>query len=295
MWVFRFLALVWIGLPSVAFAWHDTGHMVVAEIAYRRLKPEVKDAVDALLQIGGEEKNRGFVMSACWADDVKSDRDRTWHYFDRFFRADGKPSANYSDEENAIFAVLRSILLLKDTRGAEPARANALRYLIHIVGDMHQPLHCVARETSALPGGDRGGNDFRIQPPLGLEPQPRNLHFLWDMGAGAFGSVQRPLTEDGRSQIKALADQAERLYPPVGRSREIAKLDPDDWAREGLELAKTRVYNIVEGGVPGDAYLQSCRTLSMQRVALAGYRLAELLNRVMPTGPESKAQLSARR
>ncbi len=261
-----------------SFAWHDTGHMVVAEIAYRHLQPWARAMADSLLNVGGDAKTRSFVTASCWADDYKSQRDGPWHYINIHFRTDGKPATMKPLAENVVWAIRRHTEILRDRNALALDRANALRYLIHFVGDIHQPMHCVARDTEQFPEGDRGGNDFRVVSPEHLDPKPRNLHFLWDMGGGLFRSVKRPLDAQGAATLSRLADQAMRAHPRSDFAKELAVTDPEAWAADGHDLAVRIAYDMRENSVPNERYLKRCRELSLERVALAGYRLAVLLN-----------------
>jgi hypothetical protein len=275
------VALAWAAsFPAVA--WHDTGHMVVAELAHRALHPKAREAVDRLSLVGATPATTGFVMGSCWADDVKNPKDAPWHYINLHFRDDKKKPANQPAKENVVWAIRKMIAILEDPSTAEMDRADALRYLTHLVGDIHSPMHCVARDSAAFPKGDRGGNDFALTPPEGLKPAPRNLHFLWDMGGGVFKQISRPLTPGGRGKVLDLADAISRLHPPSRLKKQLRELNPQKWAEEGFALAKTKAYKIKEGSAPDAAYLKVCRESSMERVALAGYRLAAVLNRVWP-------------
>ena len=267
-------------LATTAFAnaWNATGHMVIAAIAQADLKPDVRTEVDRLLKIDAERPGSDdFVSVASWADEIRNDRKETgpWHYKDFFFRTDGKPVLNKPDPINAVTEVEDFTKILQDRSKPDAQRAEALRFLIHIVGDLHQPLHATARETDALPKGDRGGNSFLILPPAGQERGPKNLHSLWDGGAGLLQSYPREIGRD-----VAIA-QARALVATVPRSSlpNEAETNPDKWAEESFAAAKAQVYATPEGAVPSADYIERSRTLVARRLALAGYRLADLLNR----------------
>ncbi len=152
------LLLTLIALAGSASAWIDTGHMVVASIAYRNLTPKVRQRAEELLKFVADEKSNTFITASCWADDHKNNADREWHYIDLHFRADGTPTANRKPPtENVVWAIEKFSRVLADKRAKPEERGIALRYLLHFVGDIHQPLHCVARDTDLFPNGDRGG------------------------------------------------------------------------------------------------------------------------------------------
>lgn len=116
--------------------------------------------------------------------------------------------------------------------------------------------------------------------PRGWNPAPRTLHFLWDLGGGLFGQIERPLKADGLERVTALADELERLESPEG-SREVHDLKPMSWVREGYEISRDVVYNLPEGSIPGPVYLALSQSVCARRVTLAGHRLAGLLNRLL--------------
>ncbi|MBI5706377.1 MAG: S1/P1 nuclease [Armatimonadetes bacterium] len=267
--------------PASLLAWHDGGHMTVAEIAWRKMTPAARLVAQRLVQTGADERTNTFATAACWADDHKTPKDGPWHYRDTFFRADGKKTDLKPDEENAVWALEKFTKMLGDKRASDGDRAQALRFVLHIVGDLHQPLHCVARVTEENPKGDRGGNDFRVLAPENMEPRPRNLHFYWDMAGGLFTKVERPMSAEGQTVIAKWADGAEAIYP-LDKHRSAARdLNYDRWTEEGLALCKKQVYDLVPGTVPSPEYQAACQKTAKERIALAGYRLANLLNRLL--------------
>jgi hypothetical protein len=259
--------------------------MLVATIAQTELKPRARAECDRLLAIGGDARNADFVTTSPWADDIRGQRRETgpWHYIDYYFRSDNKPAINKPDAENVVWAIQKFSAILKDRAKPDAERSEALRFLIHFVGDIHQPLHATSRETDDRPKGDQGGNAFRIVAPAafsGMSRPPRNLHAFWDFGGGLFHGEPRPLSADSRARIDALASSLVKQYPQ--RSLRAARdLNPEHWAQESFELAKTVVYNLQENTTPTDAYVKQAQAVSGQRITLAGYRLARLLNELL--------------
>jgi hypothetical protein len=263
-------------------AWTDTGHMLVAAIAEDNLKPDVKKEVSLLFVGDMDAKTNNFITAACWADDTKSEKKTgAWHYINLHFRTDGKSTSNKPEAENAVWAINQLSKVLADGNETKAKRLEALKYIIHFVGDLHQPLHCVARDTDADPKGDRGGNAFKITPPDGMQPSPNNLHFLWDLGGGLFPRIARPMFSS--STIATFVDLKTRItmQNPMKSFPQVSVLDPMTWANEGLELAKSTVYKLDENTVPSSEYFKTCQKVSAQQVALGGYRLAALLNKLL--------------
>ncbi len=270
-----------LSLVAMASAWIDTGHMVIAKIAEGRLAPNTAKRVQALSQIDVDDKTRGFVQCSCWADDFKSNEDRHWHYTNIHFRMDGKPTSNKPLDENVLWAIQKFTKDLGNARLPQRDRAKALRYLVHFVGDAHNPLHTMARDSDRFPNGDRGGNSFKITPidDWGASRPLDNLHVVWDFGLGEFPAIDRPLTRNGELSIERISNSITRQHPY--RSLPNAKIqNPEAWIQEGFAL-RSFVYSARENQRLSESYIREGRAISRRVAALAGYRLADLLNRVL--------------
>lgn len=295
---------------SSALAWHDTGHMIVAQVAYLRLSPLAKAKVDTLFAPPQGSKRpliylcAGYytadtcekiydpVTIAVWMDDFRGDSLNStydnWHYVDYPF-FDGVPENSKAgpESDNALARInwaISSLRELENEKREEPTKvkreAELTAFLYHLVGDVHQPLHATARVTAAHPEGDAGGNLFKIVMPP--ETRVANLHTFWDAAGGAFGfqSPKRPLDQAGKDRIRTLAEAVMKDYPADSMS-ESANLDPHDWVMESFDLARTVTYkNITEGATPSQSYTEATQKLARKRLALAGYRLAGVLNKL---------------
>ncbi len=262
-----------------ALAWHDTGHMVIAAIAYKRLTPRVKATVDALLQ-GGDPRSSDFVSAACWADDTKNRTTARWHYIDLYFRSDGVATDLKAEPENVVWAINKFSAQLARKASGKAGRSTALRYLIHFVGDIHQPLHTASFVSIDHPTGDRGGNAFKIKPPHEMPSRPRNLHSLWDSGGGLFSHIGRPLDSDAHREINTIATQLGDRYQSVAATA-ARELRPGIWALEGERICESNVYQLEENTVISNGYLETVQDVSSKRATIAGYRLAALLNKIL--------------
>lgn len=305
------LCAVVVSAQSSALAWHDTGHMIVAQVAYLRLTPAAKAKVDMLF--APPQGNRRplvylcagyYTASTCekiydpitiavWMDDFRGDSINDsygiWHYVDYPF-FDGVPENNLAGPEpdNALARInwamssLREEIAHEKTEDAGRLKREAefTGFLYHLVGDVHQPLHATARVTAAHPDGDAGGNLFKLSMPQ--ETRVTNLHTFWDAVGGAFGydSPKRPLDQAGKDRIRTLAEAVMKDYPAESMP-EAANLDPHDWVMESYKLARDVTYkNITEGGTPSQGYTEETQKLARKRLALAGYRLAGVLNKL---------------
>jgi hypothetical protein len=275
-----------LAFASSSFAWIDTGHMVIAAIAEGRLNKTAWDECDRLLKIGGTPETKGFIAASVWADDTKTKENGPWHYIDFPYRTDGKPTQTKPGDENAAWAINHFSDILKDKTKPDADRADALRYLIHIVGDIHQPMHAISRESDEHPTGDRGGNDFPIKTGdlfASMERPPTNLHFLWDMGVGEFmpGIEKRPLGPDGEGRIRIMGQNLTVKFPVALFKDQVNDLDPMVWAKESFNSATQMAYKVRTGGEIDLSYAGPAKTIAGARAALAGYRLAALLNKLV--------------
>lgn len=278
LFFFAFLFLVSV-FPLNSYSWNAMGHMVIANIAYQQLKPEVRDKVDKLVgNLNTEYPDMSsFLHLAYWPDAIRSQRIETfthWHYIDLPYSTDGtKVRDDAIDTDNAVWAVERIQVIVKNQRANPYDRARFLSFLTHIVGDLHQPLHTVTLFSAAHPDGDKGGNLFKIM----YNGKLTNTHSIWDSGVGSFESKNSRATD----HAKELAVMIMQQYPITSFGGQAEDLDPDHWAHEGFENAKKYVYSTPEGQPPTTAYLTNGKQLAEKQAALAGYRLANLLNSLL--------------
>jgi hypothetical protein len=307
------LVLVSLLAAAPARAWNDLGHMEVAAVAFSKLTPRTKQRAAALLKLNpryaawivgaakGDEDRVAFRRAATWADAIKSDpaykddargaptaaqnvgygdrtRHKYWHYVDRPFSPDGTPVAPLETPNVATqIRALRGALAAADT--TDDVKSYDLVWLLHLVGDVHQPLHCISRFDRAHPRSDFGGKDVSItgnrQGPPCDDPRycpfgpPTNLHYFWDDLEGQSYATQAAL---------AAAAKLPRPDP-----KKAAIRDEEIWIDEGFDLAKTVVYAAPIGVGAGpftidEHYEAAARRAARERMALAGARLANLLN-----------------
>lgn len=269
-----------LGAPRPARAWNAVGHMVIGTIAEQQLNKTARANVDRLLQIGATRKTRTFAEAGCWLDDVRAQGvgyfDR-WHYHEHSFSPDNTPFPKQPHADNVVWAINTSLKALESKYISPEEQARALRVLIHAVEDVHQPLHCGSRYTRDLPQGDRGGNGFRLV----RAGKFRSLHGYWDAAGGLFALPdERPLPAGGSVPITAIAKSIAAAYPPNALAAERAETNPDKWLGEGHALLTTVVYPA--SATPDEAYQIHAREIAKKRAAIAGYRLADLLNRLWP-------------
>jgi len=278
--------------PISSFSWGAGGHMIVAKIAFGRLNPRAKAEVARLLAIqiepaGVTIKDRDFVNASHWADDLRPfsefDEFLALHFIDTPFSDDGTELPDVPSH-NIVRALKRNVQILK-TSHDDNKRAQALRFIIHFVGDIHQPLHCATRVSSDEPEGDHGGNFVFVKVPAGQGKLKRvKLHSYWDGGLGSFPPMGKNFAPPPLSSIGPAAAKATSANPPTD-----PKIKLDDpfafqaWADESFDLAKTVVYRgIQNNSKPDQAYRTQGVEVARKRVAWGGYRLAALLNSIWP-------------
>jgi hypothetical protein len=183
--------------------------------------------------------------------------------------------------DNLVWAINRAVTVIKSKAAGGFERGFALRNLIHLVGDIHQPLHCVARYSKETPLGDAGGNLFHIKNFHGVS----NLHSLWDSGAGLFNNdMIRPLSNENISYID---HWAEKIIAQVNTSEVVDVSNITAWALESIELSKKYVYNLQYNSYPSDEYIQAAQEVIMHQIGVGGYRLAQLLRHIVWCNPST--------
>ncbi|HUK82489.1 MAG TPA: S1/P1 nuclease [Verrucomicrobiae bacterium] len=263
-----------------ARAWGPQGHEIVGRIAELHLTPQTLQAVNELLN--GTNTAVTIHISedgvANWADHVRRDRPESgpWHYVDIPFAALGFDRAR--DCLNHTGCVVEAIehfqRVLKNPDASAEKRVEALRYLVHFVGDIHQPLHCAERK------GDKGGNLCLVLWP-GIS-KPVKLHVVWDVYL-----IEKSLS-DRKLDTLAYADYLNQaLAIPNAESWSTGK--PPDWAWESHHAAVTVVYDTIPAeGQPellSAEYILRGQGLVDFQLSKAGLRLAALLNHTL--GPQN--------
>ena len=274
-----------IWFPARLMAWGAEGHMVVAQIAYNHLDPAVKAKCDALIAVPlaanlTSTGTSNFVTAAAWADDFKSTLTGSsiQHYIDLPFSLDGTSFSSFvTPASNVVQMINLCISNSQNIAVSQSNQAVGLRYLIHFVGDIQQPLHCSTAFFATQPSGDGGGNGFYLTGTWTC------LHYLWDDGGGYLtDSISRPLTPANQTTLNNKVADVEAAYPYTPNVGTVP--NPMDWAVEGLAVATNVSYvGITTNTTPTTAYLNTAMATTKQRMALGGHRLADLLNTIFAT------------
>jgi S1/P1 Nuclease len=295
-----------LGVPT-ANAWGCKGHQTVALIAEKHLTPEAKELVLKLLSENpidpqlkrycGSAVSDAMGDASTWADDVRGDRKNgPWHYIDIPRGAPRGSLEGFCGKEGCVVsAIAEQVAILKDKSANGAKRAEAVRYIIHFLGDLHQPLHST---TNA----DEGGTCVPLKY-FRREPRERghgfspNLHSVWDTAI---------LERDSEGADPGeYAEMLEGTFAGSIEAWQKAGIHVDDWVWESHEYADSTVYAglapkiAIEPNVPvhsctddnnigqrllhqhimaGEAYQEEAAPVVERRVAQAGIRLAMILN-----------------
>jgi len=243
-------------LTQLTFAneydWSKTGHRTTGEVAQRHLTKKAKKAIAQILD------GQSLALVSTYADDIKADRTykefSAWHYVN--FPADKKYTdvapSQYGD---IVVGIEKCMAIIKNENSSKEDKAFYLKLLVHLVGDLHQPMH-VGREE------DKGGNDIQLQ----WFGRGTNLHRLWDSN----------MIDDFGMSYTELADN----LPALNKSqvKNIQKGNVFDWVEESQDLAN-ELYNSVEVGEKlGYEYSYKYWGMVETQLQKGGLRLAKVLN-----------------
>lgn len=299
-----------------ARAWDDVGHRLTAYIAWQNMTPAARENAIRILRLAPgdsdiatfyvmyspgpiEARNRAyFELIATWADIVRNfgmapegrrifeDRYKkyhrgNWHYDDFFWKqVDGKAEIVDHPEDGgvAIKKLAEFDRVLLDPKADEEKKAIAIAWIMHIIGDIHQPLHTSGRITDLEPKGDQGGNLFVLSPANTPRNEQLNLHWFWDsIIPNMIPYGKEPC---GQAYIESIGNRIMKKYP----LKEVrGRLEPGEfekWKRESFDLVPANVFtpDLKRNETPSAKYKRNALRVAEGQLAMAGYRLAETLN-----------------
>lgn len=243
------IALFWV---HTTFAFGDLGHRTVAALAWPQLTPFAKQNVERLLGVGED----AFIDASVWADHIKSDERFNYlkplHYVNMPKAAKHYKKSRDCKKDACVVEAIKRFKKIART-GTDIERTLSLRMLIHLIADIHQPLHAGLHE-------DRGGNWYEVS----FNGEPITLHKLWDHG------LLKALNQDWRELSKSLASKPSET-PLAG---------PIVWAEESHKIAVQEVYQVAENSVVSEAYQTNGNKILEKQLINAGWRLAMVLNKL---------------
>jgi hypothetical protein len=303
--------------PIPALAWDSGGHELIATMAYARLNPKAQKAVtDLAREMANPNQPYDAITLACWMDDLRRNTDMpchgmflSWHFIDIGIDPGDppqsfEPGGDNDVHGNVVQALKRAMVVLQG--GTDPyiqSKAMACAMAMHLVGDIHQPLHCATKYffSYGQERQDSGGNkeDVLNGPP----GDPKfNLHAFWDSAwrasfdeASGCVVLDPRFQEEGRhdpQEVRALADALEQKPPSPGADLETHF---DQWARESNAIARDFVYPGITATDNkkycrlSSEYVVKANALAQRRLVLAAWRLAVLLNHTLGADAPVKA------
>jgi hypothetical protein len=299
-WISIMLGVLVLCLPASVLGWSSPGHMTIAAIAYRELPTQSQARVTELLQHHPNYDKWAasyvtnsptdlptfiFMRASTWPDEIRrkgNPHDHPqWHYVNYPLIPPNFPDNPRPFPTNdIIFGIKQCEKLIKEKSVSLEVRAVYLSWLIHLVGDIHQPLHCVSLVNSNYPApqGDKGGNGFYVRPnTAGVA-----LHSIWDQGLGSTSNPRQQYNE----AIRISAAHPRKHMSSLSRYK-----TSESWGQEGRQLALESVY--LNGKLAGSTqakdapplpqgYTQNLKQIAEKQAALAGYRLADEIKRYLP-------------
>ena len=275
-------------ITTSSFAWWDSTHMTVAKIAEENLSEKAKTRSYELIHLLKDyyPESPDFITAATWADDVPSTGFTGWAWHgksipfdpDNILSTYKKNLIVASLKNNAVYGINQAILTLKNPEAHEYTKGIMLMFLLHIVGDIHMPLHCTSLYSKDFPSGDYGGGMFKLNIDLNGK---NSLHALWDSCLTRDGiRLERPLSNAGIAYIEDFKNEITALYPKDSID-ELDITDFDAWVYESHKIgSENAYYGIKINDTPSDEYIQKNRKIAYRQIAKAGYRLADILNEV---------------
>lgn len=257
--------LVLLGVSVVLISWGVTGHRTIGKIAENHLSANAKAAVQALLGTAT------LADVSTWADEVRNQLEyrqtASWHFlnlplglsYDEF-----KKQVEGMEQENVYSALLQQEKVLTDKGAPREKRVEALKFVVHFIGDLHQPMHISRAE-------DKGGNTIQVN----YDGAGTNLHSLWDT----------KLLEHQGLTYEQLADKYDHISPAQIRQWQSDPLIK--WIWESYEIS-SRLYaevDVMKSRNIDDAYYQAHLPVIRERIEKAGIRLAGVLNELFKNGP----------
>jgi hypothetical protein len=313
---YRRIAVFAIIVPMIfvraASAWDDVGHKITGYIAWQRMSPAAREKVVEILRKAPEDSHLSafympfgpqaidakrlnyFTLVPTWADIVRDQEFKNrhakyhrsnWHYSDTFWRqVDGRIEV-ITDRQPGGQGVNKLVEFDRVMRGgggdvADADKAIAIAWFLHIGGDLHQPLHTSGRHTDREPEGDQGGNLFLLSPEDGPRESRLNLHWFWDSIVSRNMPFIREVSEG--EYIKLIAESMMLKHPYAEAEPNLKLAAYADWQKESFALANTDVFsaNLKRFEMPSAAYRRNAYRVAEQRLAMAGYRMGETLDRI---------------
>ncbi|HIF49767.1 MAG TPA: S1/P1 Nuclease [Cytophagales bacterium] len=231
--------------------WGKNGHRAIGEIATQNLTQQTLKVVNKILD------GQSLALVSTWADEMKSNSEfgkySSWHYVNIPLDKEYK-QIEKNPKGDIIQAINKCIEVLEDKNSPKIAKSFHLKYLVHLVGDAHQPLHTGRYE-------DKGGNDIKLK----FFGRPTNLHKVWDSD----------MIDDYKMSYTELAESLTMLQ------QTSKSLNPEDWVFESHQEVKKIYSEVKDGDYISYDYINKNFSLIELKLYKAGIRLATILNEIL--------------
>ena len=247
-----------------AYGWSQEGHSIIAEIAQHRLDDGTVAKIQKLLG-----RNVSLASIASWADDVRDAMPSTarWHFIRIPYDHDTyDPTADCKEGNCVVDVIARFKSVLSECSNDQNKRAEALKFIVHFVGDIHQPLHTADRTDPYTGDNDRGGDLIMVT----FFGESTNLHSVWDSGL-----ISRIVHDWGAYVVRL-----EENWLPTHDLTNVLGGSSADWATEAHSFARDVAYDYPDDNIIGPQYLKKSTPVIDRQIALAGVRLAQFLKEI---------------
>ena len=236
--------------PSIAHAWGGQGHQVIAGLALAQLTPKARAEVDRLL---AQEPGETLVSISTWADEHKNPATARWHYVNFPRNSCSYDAARDCPDGQCLISAIERQTAVLVSNAPDEKRLNALKYLVHLVGDVYQPLHAGYLD-------DKGGNKYQLQAFM----RGSNLHALWDSGI-----------------IKSMVEEPDAMTARLLKRK--AAFTVQKWSAVGAAEQSCQIVGVPEfypSRRVGQDYIDRFKPVLEQQLASAGAALASVLNQI---------------
>ena len=258
-----------LGQPDPVWAWGHNGHRIVAKFASTRLNSKARAAILDLLEDGED-----IADASTWPDEHKTRSDAPWHFVNVPLTENAFKDEFCDSDKGCVVGKIEDFRkILVDPNAEEMDKRRALRFVIHLVGDIHQPLH-------VADNNDRGGNSLHVQ----FFRKATNLHAVWDEGLLMHDPANDREDFGQKVDEGAWVTRLHKFTTPEKERTWLTVTKPAEWATESLQKAKVAYLvpgssdNITSGTRLDDGYEMVGLPIVEERLAQAGVRLAALLN-----------------
>jgi len=297
-------------LASPALAWDSVGHKLSAYIAWQQMTPATREKVIKILLNAPEDSDLSvfypqdarsesarqqefFMIAAYWSDIVRDRKFKNrsekyhhgnWHYSDTFWKMENgqlKIVANPNEDGGkAVEKLFDFEKVLKNPSESDADKAIAIAWVLHLGGDIHQPLHTSARITDLEPKGDQGGNLFLLAPKDAPRESQMNLHWYWDSIIGRVETRKGDVPDS--IYLPQIGAKIMKKYPSAKMQNRLALGKFDQWQQESFKIATTELFpaTLIRFQPASADYTKKSFGIAEQQIALAGYRLGAMLNQI---------------